>query len=57
MAKQIIFDEKARKKLLKGINKLANSVVVTLGPKGRAVVLDKGYGAPTITRDGVSIAK
>jgi chaperonin GroEL len=57
MAKQIIFDEKARKKLLKGINKLANAVVVTLGPKGRAVVLDKGYGAPTITRDGVSIAK
>jgi len=57
MAKQIIFDEKARKKLLKGINKLANAVVVTLGPKGRAVVLDKGYGSPTITRDGVTIAK
>jgi chaperonin GroEL len=57
MAKQIIFDERARKKLLKGINKLANSVIVTLGPKGRAVVLDKGYGAPTITRDGVTIAK
>lgn len=57
MAKQIIFDEKARKKLLKGINKLANAVVVTLGPKGRAVVLDKGYGSPIITRDGVSIAK
>lgn len=57
MAKQIIFDERARKKLLKGINKLANAVVVTLGPKGRAVVLDKGYGSPTITRDGVTIAK
>ncbi len=57
MAKQILFDEKARKKLLKGINKLANAVIVTLGPKGRAVVLDKGYGSPTITRDGVSIAK
>lgn len=57
MAKQIIFDEQARKKLLKGINKLANSVIVTLGPKGRAVVLDKGYGSPTITRDGVTIAK
>jgi chaperonin GroEL len=57
MAKQIIFNEKARKKLLKGINKLANTVIVTLGPKGRAVVLDKGYGSPTITRDGVSIAK
>ncbi len=57
MAKQLIFDEKARKKLLKGINKLANAVIVTLGPKGRAVVLDKGYGSPTITRDGVTIAK
>jgi len=57
MAKQIIFDEKARRKLLRGINKLANSVIVTLGPKGRAVVLDKGYGSPTITRDGVTIAK
>ncbi|GIW67340.1 MAG: 60 kDa chaperonin [Candidatus Parcubacteria bacterium] len=57
MAKQILFDERARKKLLKGINKLANAVVVTLGPKGRAVVLDKGYGSPTITRDGVTIAK
>ena len=57
MAKQILFDEKARKKLLKGINKLANAVIITLGPKGRAVVLDKGYGSPTITRDGVTIAK
>ena len=57
MAKQIIFNEEARKKLLQGINQLANTVKVTLGPKGRAVVLDKGYGAPTITRDGVSIAK
>ncbi len=57
MAKQILFDEKARRKLLRGINKLANAVIVTLGPKGRAVVLDKGYGAPTITRDGVTIAK
>lgn len=57
MAKQIIFDERARKKLLRGIHKLANAVVVTLGPKGRAVVLDKGYGSPTITRDGVTIAK
>lgn len=57
MAKQILFDEVARKKLLNGINKLANAVRVTLGPKGRAVVLDKGFGAPTITRDGVTIAK
>jgi len=57
MAKAIIFDDKARNKLLRGINKLANAVKITLGPKGRAVVLDKGYGSPTITRDGVSIAK
>lgn len=57
MAKKILFNEKARNKLLKGINKLADTVKVTLGPKGRAVVLDKGYGAPTITRDGVTIAK
>jgi len=57
MAKQISFKTKARKKLLQGINKLANAVIVTLGPKGRAVVIDKGYGTPTITRDGVTIAK
>jgi chaperonin GroEL len=57
MAKKILFNEKARNKLLSGINKLANAVRITLGPKGRAVVLDKGYGVPTITRDGVSIAK
>jgi chaperonin GroEL len=57
MAKSIIFDDKARNKILKGVNKLANAVRITLGPKGRAVVLDKGYGSPTITRDGVSIAK
>jgi chaperonin GroEL len=57
MAKAIIFDDKARNKILKGVNKLANAVRITLGPKGRAVVLDKGYGSPTITRDGVSIAK
>jgi len=57
MAKKVIFDEQARKKLLAGVNKLANAVKVTLGPKGRAVVLDKGFGAPTITRDGVTIAK
>jgi len=57
MAKSIIFDDKARNKILRGVNKLANAVRITLGPKGRAVVLDKGYGSPTITRDGVSIAK
>ncbi len=57
MAKQILFDEAARLKLKAGVDKLANAVKVTLGPKGRNVVLDKGYGAPTITNDGVTIAK
>lgn len=57
MAKQIAFDQDARVKLQKGVNILADTVKVTLGPKGRNVVLDKGYGAPTITNDGVSIAK
>jgi len=57
MPKQILFDEAARKKLKRGVDKLANAVKVTLGPKGRNVVLDKGFGAPTITNDGVTIAK
>ena len=57
MAKQIKYQEEARGKLKKGVDKLANAVKVTLGPKGRNVVLDKGFGAPTITNDGVSIAK
>ena len=57
MAKQIAFSEDARKKLQKGINQLADTVKITLGPKGRNVVLDKGFGAPTITNDGVTIAK
>ena len=57
MAKQIRFGEDARKSLLEGVNKLANTVKVTLGPKGRNVVLDKSFGAPLITNDGVTIAK
>lgn len=57
MAKQILFDEKARMALKRGVDKLADAVRVTLGPKGRAVILDKGYGSPVITRDGVTIAK
>ncbi len=57
MAKQIIFSEEARVKLKAGVDKLANAVKVTLGPKGRNVVLDKGYGAPQIVNDGVTIAK
>lgn len=57
MAKQILFNEKARRALKSGIDKAANTVKVTLGPRGRNVALDKGYGGPTITNDGVSIAK
>ncbi len=57
MAKEIKFGEEARKKLLDGVNKLADTVKVTLGPKGRNVVLDKSFGAPLITNDGVTIAK
>src|SRR5579859_4786077 len=57
MAKQIIYGEEARRALQRGVDKLANAVKVTLGPKGRNVVLDKKYGAPNITKDGVSVAK
>jgi chaperonin GroEL len=57
MAKQLLFKEEARAALKRGVDKLANAVVVTLGPKGRNVVLDRGYGAPTVTKDGVSVAK
>jgi chaperonin GroEL len=57
VAKQILFDEMARRSLMHGVDRLADAVRVTLGPKGRNVVLDKKYGAPTITNDGVTIAK
>lgn len=57
MAKEICFDETARKKMENGMNKLANTVKITLGPKGRNVVLEKNHGAPLITNDGVTIAK
>ncbi len=57
MAKQIIFDEAARAALKRGVDILANAVKITLGPKGRTVILDKGYGEPTITKDGVTVAK
>ena len=57
MSKQINFSEEARKKLKAGVDKLADAVKVTLGPKGRNVVLDKGFGPPIITNDGVTIAK
>jgi chaperonin GroEL len=56
-AKQLMFDEEARRAILRGVDKLANAVKATLGPKGRNVVLDKKFGAPTITKDGVTVAK
>ena len=57
MAKQIVYSEKARQNILAGIDQLANCVKVTLGPKGRNVILDKKFGSPTITKDGVTVAK
>ena len=57
MAKLIAFDEEARRGLERGLNLLADAVKVTLGPKGRTVVLDKSFGAPRITKDGVTVAK
>jgi chaperonin GroEL len=57
MAKEIYFDQEARTKLLSGVDQLANAVRVTLGPKGRNVVIDKSFGSPTVTKDGVTVAK
>ncbi len=57
MAKQILFDQKARERMLRGVEKLADAVAVTMGPTGRNVMLDKSYGGPTVTKDGVSVAK
>jgi len=57
MAKQIVYGEESRQAILRGVNQLANAVKVTLGPKGRNVVLDKKFGSPTITKDGVTVAK
>jgi chaperonin GroEL len=56
-AKQLLFDEAARQAVLRGVNKLSKAVVATLGPKGRNVVLDKKFGSPTVTKDGVTVAK
>src|SRR3979411_1492309 len=56
-AKDVRFSDDARQRMFKGVNILANAVKVTLGPKGRNAVLDKSYGAPTVTKDGVSVAK
>ncbi|MFA5042056.1 MAG: chaperonin GroEL [Candidatus Paceibacterota bacterium] len=57
MAKQVVFDEKARQSLKKGVDKLAHTVKITLGPKGSNVIIDKGFGSPIVTNDGVTIAK
>src|SRR5210317_2130324 len=57
MAKDIIFDLKARDALKRGVDELSNAVKVTLGPKGRNVILEKSFGAPSITKDGVTVAK
>ncbi|MFT3959696.1 MAG: TCP-1/cpn60 chaperonin family protein, partial [Desulfovibrio sp.] len=54
-AKEILFDVKAREKLARGVDKLANAVKVTLGPKGRNVAIEKSFGAPVITKDGVTV--
>ncbi len=57
MAKQIVYGEQSRQAILRGVNQLADAVKVTLGPKGRNVILDKKFGSPTITKDGVTVAK
>ena len=57
MAKQVVFSEKTRQEILRGVNTLADAVKVTLGPKGRNVLLEKKFGSPTITKDGVTVAK
>jgi len=56
-AKEVLFGDDARVRMIAGVNTLANAVKVTLGPKGRNVILDKSFGAPTVTKDGVSVAK
>ncbi len=57
MAKQIVYGEQSRQAVLRGVNQLADAVKVTLGPKGRNVLIDKSYGSPRLTKDGVSVAK
>src|ERR1041385_3303564 len=57
MAKQLLYGDAARASILKGVNQLAEAVKATLGPKGRNAILDKKFGAPTITKDGVTVAK
>ena len=57
MAKQLLFDDEARRKIKTGVSKLARAVKVTLGPTGRHVILQKSFGGPTVTKDGVSVSK
>src|SRR2546425_2083144 len=57
MAKRVTYSEEARQAILRGVNRLADAVKVTLGPKGRNVVIEKKFGSPTITKDGVTVAK
>src|SRR6186997_465038 len=57
MAKQLLFEDQARAKMLQGVEKLANAVAVTMGPTGRNVIIDKSFGGPTVTKDGVTVAK
>ena len=56
-AKEVVFGDVARQKMVEGVNILANAVKVTLGPKGRNVILERSFGSPTVTKDGVSVAK
>ena len=56
-AKQLLFEDHARQKMLKGVDKLADAVAVTMGPTGRNVIIDKSFGGPTVTKDGVTVSK
>ena len=57
MAKQLLFEDRARSKMQEGVDKLADAVAITMGPTGRNVILDKSFGGPTVTKDGVSVSK
>ena len=57
MAKQLLFEDQARQKMMQGVDKLADTVAITMGPTGRNVIINKSYGGPTVTKDGVTVAK
>ena len=57
MPKQLLFEDHARAKMLQGVEKLANAVAVTMGPTGKNVIIDKSFGGPTVTKDGVTVSK